>query len=96
MRPLPCALSFRPLLWRMLCSVDAHLDPALDPLLLRQLFTKSGQTYLQLGSSVVPYTKSFRLYLTTTVGNPQFPLEFTSKVGGCVCLCVGLNACRFT
>lgn len=65
------------------CLVEGFqgtLDPALDPLLLRQVFAKAGQAYMQLGDAVVPYNKAFRLYIRTEMGNPVYTPEVAAKV----------------
>lgn len=54
-----------------------------------QVFTKGGQSFIELGVSIVPYHSSFRLYLATDLANPQFPLELTTKA------CVECVACCF-
>ena len=61
-------------------GVGEDIDPALDPLLFRQVFTKAGQSFMQLGASTIPYHKSFRLYMVTYAANPQYAPEVAAKV----------------
>ncbi|GLV39946.1 Dynein heavy chain at 36C [Carabus blaptoides fortunei] len=61
-------------------NVDTELDPALDPVLQRQLFKQSGQWMLKLGDNVIPYNDDFRLYITTKLPNPHYTPEVSIKV----------------
>lgn len=45
-------------------EVKESLEPALEPILLRQIFTKNGRTLIRLGDSDVDYDMNFRLYMT--------------------------------
>jgi hypothetical protein len=45
-----------------------------------QVFVKGGVPYMQLGSSTVPYHRAFRLYLTTSLDNPHYLPEVSTKV----------------
>jgi dynein heavy chain len=48
------------------------LDPALDPILTKQI-DKSGA--LRLGDKQIPYNKDFKLFMTTTLPNPRYSPE---------------------
>lgn len=61
-------------------NVGTELDPALDPVLLRQVFKQAGTLVLKLGDSVVPYSDDFRLYLTSKLPNPHYTPEVSIKV----------------
>nr|PNR26425.1 hypothetical protein PHYPA_031000 [Physcomitrium patens] len=56
------------------------LDPALEPLLLRQTFQQAGQEVIKIGDNIIPYHQHFRLYLTTKLRNPHYPPEVCVKV----------------
>lgn len=61
-------------------NVGTELDPALDPVLLRQVFKQAGTFVLKLGDTYVPYNDDFRLYLTTKLANPHYTPEVSIKV----------------
>jgi dynein heavy chain, axonemal len=65
----------------VLCeNVQEELDPALEPVLLKQTFKRGGQTLLRLGDSDVPYQKEFRFFMTTKLPNPHYMPEVFIKV----------------
>ncbi|CCI46649.1 unnamed protein product [Albugo candida] len=64
----------------LLENVPIPLDPVLDPILRKQTSRKGDIHSIQFGDSVVEYDPSFRLYLTTNVGNPKFTAEVYAKV----------------
>nr|CCA18047.1 PREDICTED: dynein heavy chain 7 putative [Albugo laibachii Nc14] len=64
----------------LLENVAIPLDPVLDPILRKQISRKGDIYSIQFGDSVVEYDPSFRLYLTTNVGNPKFTAEVYAKV----------------
>lgn len=61
-------------------NIGETLDAILEPLLLRQTFKQQGVTYIKLGDSVVEYSSDFRLYLTTSLANPHYLPETSTKV----------------
>lgn len=61
-------------------NVGTDLDPALDPVLTRQLFRQNAVWCLKLGDVVVPYNDDFQLYLTTKLPNPHYTPEVSIKV----------------
>ncbi|KAJ3657289.1 hypothetical protein Zmor_009105 [Zophobas morio] len=61
-------------------GIGVDLDPALDPVLLRQKFKQAGTWMLKLGDVVVPYDDDFRLYMTTKLPNPHYTPEVSVKV----------------
>lgn len=48
------------------------LDPALEPVLLKQTFVDGGRTMIRLGDSDIDYDKNFRFYMTTKMANPHY------------------------
>ncbi|TYZ58010.1 hypothetical protein PybrP1_003505 [[Pythium] brassicae (nom. inval.)] len=64
----------------LLENVEEELDPALEPVLLKQVFRRGGQLVLHLGDSDVPYSDSFRLFITTKLANPHYMPEVCIKV----------------
>ncbi|XP_068109284.1 dynein axonemal heavy chain 1 [Hyperolius riggenbachi] len=64
----------------MLENVGEELDPALEPVLLKQTYKQQGSTVLRLGDTVIPYHDDFRMYITTKLPNPHYPPEICTKV----------------
>ncbi len=64
----------------LLEDVEEYIPPILDPLLLRQTFSRDGQMLITLGERTVQYSKSFDFYITTRLSNPTFPIDLHSKV----------------
>ena len=58
------------------------LDPALEPLLQKQIFKKGGQWLLKLNDADVPFHDAFRFYITTKLPNPHYLPEVFVKVTG--------------
>ncbi|XP_072807658.1 dynein axonemal heavy chain 6 isoform X2 [Vicugna pacos] len=56
------------------------LDPALEPILLKQIFTSGGRLLIRLGDSDIDYDKHFRFYMTTKLPNPRYLPEVCIKV----------------
>uniref|UniRef100_A0A668SB64 Dynein heavy chain coiled coil stalk domain-containing protein n=1 Tax=Oreochromis aureus TaxID=47969 RepID=A0A668SB64_OREAU len=46
-------------------TLKETLDPALEPVLLKQTFVAGGRTIIRLGDSDIDYDKNFRFYMTT-------------------------------
>ncbi|ODM98966.1 Dynein heavy chain 6, axonemal [Orchesella cincta] len=61
-------------------EVKESLEPALEPILLRQIFSKNGRTLIRLGDTDVDYDMNFRLYMTTKLANPHYMPEVCIKV----------------
>jgi dynein heavy chain len=64
----------------LLENVQEELDPALEPVLLKQIFKKGGQWLLHLGDTDVPYSPEFRFFITTKLANPHYMPEVCIKV----------------
>ena len=63
--------------WILIENVGEELDPALEPILLKQV-DKSGS--LRLGDKSIPYNNDFKFLMTTTLPNPHYSPETTVKV----------------
>jgi dynein heavy chain len=63
--------------WVLIENVGEELDPALEPILLKQV-DKSGQ--LRLGDKSIPYNQNFKFLMTSTLPNPHFSPEISVKV----------------
>ena len=63
----------------LLENVGEELDPALEPILLRQTFVQAGSLVIKLGDSVIPYHDDFSFYITTKLPNPLYTPEVSTK-----------------
>ena len=60
----------------VLCeNVQEKLDPALDPVLLKQTYKSQGRTLIRLGDTDVDYSEDFKFYITSTLANPHYAPE---------------------
>jgi dynein heavy chain len=64
----------------LLEDVGEHLDPALEPLLQKQMVRQGGRLLMKLGDSLVEYDRNFKLYITTKLANPHYLPEVCIKV----------------
>ncbi|XP_030643583.1 dynein heavy chain 6, axonemal [Chanos chanos] len=64
----------------LLEELKETLDPALEPVLLKQTFVTGGRTLIRLGDSDIDYDKNFRFYMTTKMANPHYLPEVCIKV----------------
>ncbi|CAF1941259.1 unnamed protein product [Rotaria magnacalcarata] len=64
----------------LLENVGIDMDPALEPVLLRQTYRQSGSTVIKLGDAIIPYHDDFRFYITTKLPNPHYSPEISVKV----------------
>ena len=63
--------------WVLIENVGEELDPALEPILLKQV-DKSGS--LKLGDKSIPWSPQFKFFMTTTTPNPHYSPETSVKV----------------
>jgi dynein heavy chain len=56
------------------------IDPALEPVLLKQVYKQQGRTLLRLGDSDIDYDPNFKFYITTKLPNPHYTPELCIKV----------------
>ena len=59
----------------LLENIATELDPALEPVLLRQTFRQSGSLVIKLGDAIIPYHEDFKFYITTKLPNPHYSPE---------------------
>ncbi|XP_073667291.1 dynein axonemal heavy chain 1 [Tursiops truncatus] len=64
----------------LLENVGEELDPALEPVLLKQTYKQQGNKVLKLGDTVIPYHEDFRMYITTKLPNPHYTPEISTKL----------------
>eukprot|EP00873_Tetraselmis_striata_P045243 jgi/Tetstr1/465507/TSEL_010176.t1 len=61
-------------------DIGEALDPALEPVLLKQTFQSGGRTLIRLGDTDVDYDPNFKFYATTKLSNPHYLPEICIKV----------------
>ncbi|XP_074661680.1 dynein axonemal heavy chain 6-like [Tubulanus polymorphus] len=64
----------------LLEEIGEFLDPALEPILLKQTFLSGGRLLIRLGDSDIEYDKNFAFYMTTKMSNPHYLPEVCIKV----------------
>ncbi|XP_025054886.1 dynein heavy chain 6, axonemal [Alligator sinensis] len=64
----------------LLEELKETLDPALEPVLLKQTFVSGGRMLIRLGDSDIDYDKNFRFYMITKLPNPHYLPEVCIKV----------------
>lgn len=57
-----------------------ELDPAIEPLLQKQIVIKGSSWTLKLGDAIIEYAKEFKFYMTTKLRNPHYLPEVSTKV----------------
>jgi dynein heavy chain len=61
-------------------NIYEDMDPAIEPLLQKQISIKGSSMTLKLGDSIIEYSKDFLFYLTTKLANPHYLPEVSTKV----------------
>jgi dynein heavy chain len=62
-------------------DVEEYIDPAIDPILLKQQFsTDGGMAEIRLGDATVDFDEHFNLFMTTKMPNPHYIPEICIKV----------------
>ena len=56
----------------LLEELGETLDPALEPVLLKQTFIQGGRLLIRLGDSDIDYDKNFKFYMTSKLSNPHY------------------------
>lgn len=64
----------------MVENVGVELDPAIEPLLQKQITTRGTSKYLKLGDSTIEYNDEFLFFLSTKLRNPHYLPEVSTKV----------------
>ena len=64
----------------MMENVQEDMDPAIEPLLQKQIVVKGKSMTLKIGDSIIEYSKDFKFYLTTKLRNPHYLPEVSTKV----------------
>ena len=62
-------------------DVEEYIDPAIDPVLLKQAFkTDAGIMQIKLGENMVDYDENFNFFMTSKMPNPHYIPEICIKV----------------
>jgi dynein heavy chain len=61
-------------------NVGEELDPAIEPLLQKQIIIKGSSMTIKIGDSIIEYAKEFKFYMTTKLRNPHYLPEVSTKV----------------
>lgn len=64
----------------MIENIGVDMDPAIEPLLQKQIVVKGSSMTIKIGDSIIEYAKDFRFYLTTKLRNPHYLPEVSTKV----------------
>jgi dynein heavy chain len=64
----------------LLENVGEDLDPTLEPLLLKQSYTKGTTKVIKFGDADIEFNDSFKLFMTTKLRNPHYLPEVATKV----------------
>jgi dynein heavy chain len=62
-------------------DVEEYIDPAIDPVLLKQAFkSDAGLMQIKLGENLVDYDDNFNFFMTSKMPNPHYIPEICIKV----------------
>jgi dynein heavy chain len=61
-------------------DLGEQIDPALEPVLLKQTTRQAGRLLIKLGDNYVEYDRNFKMYMTTKLQNPHYLPEVCIKV----------------
>jgi len=61
-------------------NVSEEMDPAIEPLLQKQIVVKGKSMTIKIGDSVIDYDKNFKFYMCTKLRNPHYLPEVSTKV----------------
>lgn len=67
------------LLVKLLQDVLEELDPSLEPVLSKAIMKQGSREFIRLGDKELDYSRDFRLYITTKLGNPHYTPEVSTK-----------------
>ena len=56
------------------------VDPAIETLFQQKTQVMGGTRTIVLGDSMIPYSENFKLFLSTSLENPNYPPEIQNKV----------------
>jgi len=63
----------------LLQDILEELDPSLEPVLSKAIMKQGSREFIRLGDKELDYSRDFRLYITTKLGNPHYTPEVSTK-----------------
>ena len=63
----------------LLQDIQTEIDPALEPVLGKQIVNNKNRLTIKLGDKDLDYNPDFKLYITTRLGNPHYTPEISTK-----------------
>ena len=63
----------------LLQDIQETIDPALEPVLGKQVVNVKNRLLIKLGDKELDYNPDFKLYITTRLGNPHYTPEISTK-----------------
>jgi len=64
----------------MIENVGVELDPAIEPLLQKQITRRGTSKYIKIGDSTIEYNDDFLFFMSTKLRNPHYLPEVSTKV----------------
>lgn len=64
----------------MIENVGEELDPAIEPLLQKQITVRGTSKYIKIGDTTMEYNDNFLFFMTTKLRNPHYLPEVSTKV----------------
>ena len=61
-------------------NASEEMDSILDPLLSKQFFKNQGVVSIKIGENILEFAKTFRLFITSKMRNPNYTPEISTKV----------------
>ena len=61
-------------------NMDEEIDPALEPILSKQIRKVDAKEYFVIGEENIPYNQGFKLFMTTRLNNPTYKAEISTKI----------------
>lgn len=60
-------------------DVTENIDPALDPIITKQVIRKQGRLVIKIKDKEIEYNENFKIYLCTRLNNPNLSPELFAK-----------------
>ena len=61
-------------------DVTENIDPALDPIIMKQIIRKGGRNIIKIKEKEIEYNDNFRIFMFTRQNNPNLTPELFAKV----------------
>ena len=63
----------------LLQDIQEVIDPSLEPILSKSTIKRGNRNMIKVGDRETDYSKDFRFYISTKLGNPHFAPEISTK-----------------